>query len=1354
MAIIRWLHISDLHLGSEGAETNLMRDELLPYLKGMGLSWNYVFCTGDIRTANVNPNDFTDDMAAYLKRICNAVGVPMEKLFIVPGNHDVDRDAAGRDDAIKRVMFGGRGYYFQGDGNIKQEDMAAIMSGEADFKAFLGNVYDDDRLKLYSNPKAPHYILETDHFNIFHVDTTVSYTKDQERNDLIVGTKLLYDAVRTINKEKPTILLSHYPYTALHQGEKRVLSTMLQHNDVRLWLAGHEHDQVLQKVHYIYSLQAGELRKEHGVMATFLVGEYDEETGICNITAHSWYNEGWGKYPYVDLDNTPQDVFSCELKSKRTPIPAEATRDMDVIVKGLTIEGVQVVVSEEGTLPQVPQNNHIIERKDLLNSCIKALEDGKVLIIHGSLKIGKSTLAKQIQQYEPTVAIYDKVASTELEEKVETLLQANKGGQSVVVSQQGPLNLNFTTLDASKICQVEVPLLSLEETKELIATYEPKIDTSIFIWGHSNGHPVLVRTLCDYLSSNNWQINVSNFRKVLNYTFDYNLRRTLADLMRAIITDCNDRELLNRLLLVNGAFTEEDVCVLAASEPAIDEPLLRLNGLVPSWVIPEGDKFRVNPLFNKAWKPDVAPRAYKSCNLRLAERIWNRRATLGEFDVLNYILYSIKGGAYDEAGRMYITAMLSMHDHGGLPQRSILKGLWTDIPLPQGMSMQVKIGVRYMQFVVLSDLKQKQRAYLLNDLKQLVGSCEDKEQLSFYSSMVTMLCWMEGDVEGGLQHYHQYLVHKQEGTKILKGIEDTISVFDTNIWIFLLHLKTVKEFEDWLDAFDADTIEYDHTDKQICDCCYLSAERFWKYHLAECSNEEKVGALSQIMSKAEEKPCMELAIACIFAQMEILNASARYDEVRELYNKKYAAYREHPFAHLLLNGSMGNSYYRDNAANHHDALQYFQKALDCTDTEIIPNLRLHIQEMKAFVLAETDMKAAAAELEAALRYAEDENHRTDLYEYHQCKGELSYAYWCNGNRVKAVETLSESVNFVIQDIQEGKQRFAKSFLCLCDALIMKYQYDVDGKPASKDMMNPFHGMFTESDLTLYDGLYTEDRLYTSSYQMYQLSRDHGLKVLASEWAHKTIGECQRRGEVREIHYLIFLLLPIFVEENEKETIRYVIKQSCEAKRLSYQNHPELNKGNADFEFVEFCVVPVLMAALGQQLRGDDTGIQMIRQMLSEYQSLNEPVMFDKVKKVFERAVYDSSLIEETNRLDANDFYAVYICAYLLTAFYSDASYAFSLLIAIMPLLEKQLIQILGEDVRSIVNRFVADFWRAKILTAPGEFSGYQHLREKGLPLIESYEGKPNQANHIMLVVSNHVNITNRPNAEQERWMDE
>lgn len=315
--MIRWLHISDLHLNSKGASTAMLRDELPHFLRKKGLLCDYVFCTGDIRTANEKPNDYTDDMAAFIKDICKAVGTSTERLFVVPGNHDIDRDNAKRLEAIKRVKYQPEwlGNYDSKTGLIAENDMADIMEGQADFIKFLGKIYNDDRLKYYGSKTAPHFNIETEDFNILHVDSTVIYAKNQEKSDLIVGTEALYGVVKKLNPDKPTILLTHYPFTALTQDEKNVLSTMLQKHEIRLWLAGHEHDHILQAMHYLDSLQSGELRLENGAKASVLIGEYDSRTGRCCITAYAWYDEGWAQYPLVDLDNKSHpERYECFLR--------------------------------------------------------------------------------------------------------------------------------------------------------------------------------------------------------------------------------------------------------------------------------------------------------------------------------------------------------------------------------------------------------------------------------------------------------------------------------------------------------------------------------------------------------------------------------------------------------------------------------------------------------------------------------------------------------------------------------------------------------------------------------------------------------------------------------------------------------------------------------------------------------------------------------------------------------------------------------------------------------------------------------------------------------------------------------
>ncbi len=805
--------------------------------------------------------------------------------------------------------------------------------------------------------------------------------------------------------------------------------------------------------------------------------------------------------------------------------------------------------------------------------------------------------------------------------------------------------------------------------------------------------------------------------------------------------------------MVNGTFTEEDACKLAEITPSIDEPRMCLNGLVPTWVMSINNCFKTNPLISKLWKPDVSEQTFKDANLVLAEGILTKKKVLGELDVLNYILYSIRGGADDNAGRMYITVLMKLDDIGELSHGSLLCKLWMDVPLPKRMSIDVKIGVRYLQIVLIKDISTTQRSFLLKDLKDNISKCSDAEKIPFYTSMATMICWMEGDIKGGLSYYHQYMESKSDGHMLLETIGDAKPIFDNNIWIFLLRLSSEQDFIDWLDEFKVDAIEYLHNDHVICECCFLAVERLWKYHLVDEPVDVRMGVLFRILAKAEFKRCSELAIACVFAIMEIFNSERRYEEARSLYESKYSKYEKLPFAQLILNGSMGNSYFRDVVEVHGHALDYFKRSLSIADTELIPNIMLHVKQMRAYVLAETNINAAVKELEEALQYVSEVKHRIDIYEYYQCIGELSYTYWCAGNRQKAVEKLSECVRFVTNDLQDGKEKFAKSFICLLGCLIIKYQCDLDNKPMPKDQAIPHHGMFTENDLSSFDDLYSEDRIYTSSYQMCQLCKMVGLRDLACEWAHRTLDVCKKRGEVREIHYLLFLLLPYFIEDNDKDDILFVINHTCEAQRISYENHPELHKENADFEFVEFLIVPLLMASLSQDLRGDDSGLKFIKKVLDNYHPVNNPEKFELVKSVFDRPSYDKDYIAEINKLDMNDNYVIYICAYLMTAYQSEADYAFSLLIALLPMLEEQLIQILGEDVIPIVNHFVTDFWKAKILTAPNEFKNYKFLREKGLPLIEEYEGKINQANHTMFIVSNHINKRIKLNDSQEIWMD-
>lgn len=315
--MIRWLHISDLHFNNHDMSTCMLREELLRFLVDRGFRCDYIFCTGDIRTANAKTNDFTDEAAAFLKALCISVGVSVDRLFIVPGNHDVDRDSQGREEAVHRVSFRRKGYYDPRYGSIEEGDIRTIHEGQKEFREFLGKIYDSNRLRYYDDPEKPHFNIQTEDFNVLHVDTTVTYTEDQESMDLIIGTRLLQNALNTLNRDKPTILLTHYPFTALMQDEKKHVSELLYRKGVRLWLAGHEHDHMLQTIRHLDSIQAGELRMEDRSSATVLIGEYEPMAYRGTISAYTWFPEGWAKYPIICHGGNREDEYSFSLQCPR-----------------------------------------------------------------------------------------------------------------------------------------------------------------------------------------------------------------------------------------------------------------------------------------------------------------------------------------------------------------------------------------------------------------------------------------------------------------------------------------------------------------------------------------------------------------------------------------------------------------------------------------------------------------------------------------------------------------------------------------------------------------------------------------------------------------------------------------------------------------------------------------------------------------------------------------------------------------------------------------------------------------------------------------------------------------------------
>lgn len=311
MRKIRWIHFSDLHLGNDAAtDTRLMRKNLPRYIAGLNCTFDYAFCSGDIKEWNADYSTAAD----FLKSLCRVSNTPLDHLFLVPGNHDVNLNAGGktRKRIISRITNWESPYYEPSEGLISEKDLKLLRCGREEFISFVSDLLGDERARYYAEP---HFIIPTEHFNILHVDSTLTYAKGRDR-DFVLGTGLLLDALDTRNKNLPTILLTHYSFDFLTQSERDHVETILADYGVQLWLAGHEHSNLIrwQREKFL-ECQCGNLALQKGARACFLTGELDLDTGEGVISVHAWFEgKNWAQYPFARTNCEDNHIYPFQLR--------------------------------------------------------------------------------------------------------------------------------------------------------------------------------------------------------------------------------------------------------------------------------------------------------------------------------------------------------------------------------------------------------------------------------------------------------------------------------------------------------------------------------------------------------------------------------------------------------------------------------------------------------------------------------------------------------------------------------------------------------------------------------------------------------------------------------------------------------------------------------------------------------------------------------------------------------------------------------------------------------------------------------------------------------------------------------
>ncbi len=293
MSLIHWIHFSDLHYNKVGMQTDTMREKLPDYISELSAanSINYIFFTGDIRYAP--KKTFQNEAADYFNKLCLAAKVEKENLFVVLGNHDVDRDNEERLNAITELEKD----YIDNDSVIDRNQIAKLKKGREDCFKLLNKIITEKQFECHTDPNKLHFLIETNDFNIVHVDSVLTYCESKQ-NEFFIGTYALKNVFKECNNKKPIVVLSHYSIDSLDPTEQKAVLRLLKDYNVQLWFAGHKHTDIIYKERdYFFVAHSGNQTFEKLTSPSFVEGFLDTCSGEGYFKVHKWNNSaGWAVY--------------------------------------------------------------------------------------------------------------------------------------------------------------------------------------------------------------------------------------------------------------------------------------------------------------------------------------------------------------------------------------------------------------------------------------------------------------------------------------------------------------------------------------------------------------------------------------------------------------------------------------------------------------------------------------------------------------------------------------------------------------------------------------------------------------------------------------------------------------------------------------------------------------------------------------------------------------------------------------------------------------------------------------------------------------------------------------------------
>ena len=432
---LTWLHLSDLHMnkakhGWRGEEVfKKLGTDIRSFAFNQKLQVDLVFITGDLAygegVAGLSLDQQFTEFFKFLKPCLKSLGVPKERVFLVPGNHDVNRKKVLKSQTNHLASF------------LKLDYAEAVreietMMREADNEwCAIQTRLEDYRSAL---DKRQHYrrLLQQEHHLHYAVSLDINGLKlgvggfngvwscggDNEKGNLWLGGLYQSGYMRPkLAQADIRIALMHHPLSWYVPAEEQSLREKMVF-DFDFLLHGHEHQAWVEQKHKGHTVIAagaglGDKPEEFGYNLVSL----DFKKGVCRTYLRRYSQRGAGGWVREEIPGATEDgVWQVPLPQrllerfkqeepkaappKHTPtdtadetiIPTPSTKPEDS-AKPDTV----VADPESQPLPDKPQGVsgiQLVGREQDIKALSRLLREPGMLVVAGLSGIGKTELIK------------------------------------------------------------------------------------------------------------------------------------------------------------------------------------------------------------------------------------------------------------------------------------------------------------------------------------------------------------------------------------------------------------------------------------------------------------------------------------------------------------------------------------------------------------------------------------------------------------------------------------------------------------------------------------------------------------------------------------------------------------------------------------------------------------------------------------------------------------------------------------------------------------------------------------------------------------------------------------------------